>query len=608
MGQQKQETEKKLTELFYSFIENGMQGRFEEALSLMADGYMGVGMGEQGIVRNKDEAKRILQNSYTPTNAAVITFEVKDLTIKLLSADVAVIFGEVIVTNTPPDRKPMHSGLMQTINARCIHGEWRIAFTHASPTILTAESIEAYPIHFMEQTLSALRADLRADASTHCDPLTGILNREGLDRCVARLMQDYNPKHNTALFMIDLDDFKQINDRLGHQTGDAVLQQVAAELRNTFRECDAVSRLGGDEFMVLLTGDFSGKFLEKKAEELLKAMRLRMNDGQEVPISISIGIAYGRARATFEKLYHIADIALYAAKKAGKCRYHLINSDTNAQRSYSGSGTNLLSLQTLLNYTGGKEILASKTPYEALVDNIPGGVVMYEFTDTSINIAHCNEWFCRLLGYTEKEVERLEAGSPLALVHPDDVPLMKKAAESIRSGADTSNVIYRARHNDGSYSHINQISSVTERRSDSITVYGIEVDVEETSRLKQQVEDSQKELETFLNAIPGGVLSISLTDQLKLVHRNQWMSRFLGYSQQELDALENADALTLVHPDDIPLIGKAVVMFRNGAEDGNIVYRLRGKDGCYRRVRISVTLAERGPEELRYYAVVTALE
>lgn len=364
-------------------------------------------------------------------------------------------------------------------------------FYAASPTIITAESIEAYPISFMDNTMSSLLANLQTKVVAHQDPLTGIFNREGFELRSAELMKEYNPKHNTALLLVDLDDFKQINDRLGHQTGDDVLKQVAGALSRTFRAGDAVGRIGGDEFMVLLSGDFSVKFLEQKAEELLDSIYLHTEDNKTIKISVSIGVAYGRSRITFEKLYHNADIAMYTAKKAGKCRYSIINYDTNSQHG-CGAGANLISLQTLLNHEKVETISPSKTPYEALVENIPGGVVMFEFVGDDVKITHCNEWFSRLLGYTEQETFELQNGNPLIFVHPDDIPLVLAAVQAIKDGADTSNIIYRARHKSGQYLHINQITTVTERSNDSIIMYGIESDVEEVISLKHDVEYAHK--------------------------------------------------------------------------------------------------------------------
>ncbi len=593
-----------LHKLFYDFLDAGLHGRFADALSLIEEPYIGVGMGEQGIVKNKAQAELILRDSYRPAKDAEIEFDIKDITVNFISADVAVLTGEVTVINIPHGGQPMRSGLMQTVGACRKKDDWKISFTHSSPAVLTLESVEAYPIRFLDNTLSALKAGLRMENIAQLDALTGVLNRDGFEKCIAALMADYNPKYNTALFMMDLDDFKKINDRLGHQVGDAVLQQVAETLRNAFRENDAVGRIGGDEFMVFLTGDFTAKFLEKKANELLGAMRLRTDDNNQIPVSVSIGIAYGRARVTFEKLYRTADIALYTAKRAGKCCYHLINSDTNAHRGHSGSGAKLLSLQTLLEHSDDKEMVRSKTPYEALLENIPGGVVMYEFTDDTIKVTHCNEWFSRLVGYTEDEVELLEAQDPLALVHPDDITMMLEAAQAFRDGADSNNVTYRVCQKDGSYTYVNQTTTVTERRPGSIIVYGIESDVDEAVRLKQELEKSHKELKAIIANVPSGVVKFELTDTgIKRTHCNDWFINMLSFTEEEINERQANNPLALIHPEDAAVVGEAIASIRNGLDGCNIIYRARTKDGGYIYINEIVTVTERLPNCIILYGI-----
>lgn len=606
--EQNQSVEQVLGQLFYNFIDAGLHGRFDDALDLAVECYSGVGMGEQGIFHGKAEAKKILTEGYISTEGVTIEYEVKNFTINMLSSDAAVMLGEVTVINTPAEGETMHSGLMQSIVAQCKDGKWEIAYTHSSPTVLTVESVEAYPIRFMDHTLSVLRAEMKTDIAAYRDSLTGILNREGMEHRAEEIMREYNPKNNTALLMVDLDDFKQINDRMGHQTGDLVLQQVAAILRDSFREVDAVGRIGGDEFMVLLTGAFPVKFLELKAEDLLKAMQLQLGDNQVVPISISIGIACGRARTTFEKIYRIADVALYTAKNSGKAQYHLINADTNVQYGYSGNKANLLSLQSLLNYTDGKTIDPSKTPYEALVENIPGGVVMFELTEDSIKVTHCNDWFCRLIGYSEDELSKLQKQNPFYMLHPDDLSIAQEVAQKIREGANSCNFVYRAICKDGSCIHINQVVSVMERRKGSILIYGIETDVEEAYELKQEVEESRKELEAFLDSIPGGVLSITLTDRIWLLHRNKWIPEFLGYEKQEMRDIENKNPFALVHPDDLPIIQSGVEKMKAGDKKATIIYRLLGKDGVYRHVCLNGSLIEYAEKAIIYYGVLTDVE
>lgn len=498
MDKQNETEGKALKSLFYSFIDAGLHGRYEEALSYLGDKYTGVGMGEQGIVRNKNEAKEILKDSYIPGDESCIEFRVNNFIIHMLSEEVAMLVGEIHITNTSAIGKPMYSGLVQTIGAKFNGDHWRISFTHASPTVLSVESVEAYPIRFLDKTLSRLKADIQMSGKMHVDFLTGILNRKGFDLLTKEVMKDYNSKYNTALFMIDLDDFKQINDRLGHQTGDMVLQQVAKVLQHTFREEDVIGRIGGDEFMVLLKGVNSVKSLEKKADEVIQSMCLQVGGKGQMSISVSIGIAYGQAKATFEEYYRIADIALYSAKKAGKSQYNIINVDTNSGHSRSSFGVNFISLQTLLDYTKGNDELKGKTPYETLMENIPCGIVVYEFIEKEIKVDHCNDWFCKFIGYSEEELYHVQKDNPYCFIHPDDMEIVLKGNQSIRDGEERNEIVYRVLHKEGHYVYMNQVLNVTKREKNCIIMYGIETDVSEVITLRQEVEDAHRKLDALL--------------------------------------------------------------------------------------------------------------
>jgi diguanylate cyclase (GGDEF)-like protein/PAS domain S-box-containing protein len=153
------------------------------------------------------------------------------------------------------------------------------------------------------------------------DPLTGLHNRRGfvdsLERCVA----GDAAKAKGALFYIDLDNFKQVNDTHGHQTGDEALLEVAALLKEQIRGGDLAARLGGDEFALFLCG-IDRAAAERKGELLLKAAeRLRGFSGDAVhPLGLSLGIALydPRTGEGLDSLFRRADEAMYGAKRAGK--------------------------------------------------------------------------------------------------------------------------------------------------------------------------------------------------------------------------------------------------------------------------------------------------
>jgi diguanylate cyclase (GGDEF)-like protein len=142
-----------------------------------------------------------------------------------------------------------------------------------------------------------------------------------LDMALARAERS---RQTLALLFIDLDDFKQVNDRLGHQAGDRLLRLVAQRLLSCMRAGDMVSRLGGDEFTVVMENCQLDR-LPALAEKLVGALGAPIDlGGQAATVSASIGIAtYPRSGASQDELIHKADAAMYSAKEAGKNGYRM---------------------------------------------------------------------------------------------------------------------------------------------------------------------------------------------------------------------------------------------------------------------------------------------
>lgn len=149
------------------------------------------------------------------------------------------------------------------------------------------------------------------------DPLTGILNRRAfLNEATPVVHQSLENQIQNCLIFLDIDDFKQINDRFGHPAGDKVLSELARKLRTELRQKDLLARYGGEEFVILLP-DTSAWHGVQIAERLRRAASL-FEDGP-VPITISLGISTSSAsNNTLDKLIAEADQALYQAKSQGK--------------------------------------------------------------------------------------------------------------------------------------------------------------------------------------------------------------------------------------------------------------------------------------------------
>jgi diguanylate cyclase (GGDEF)-like protein len=135
-------------------------------------------------------------------------------------------------------------------------------------------------------------------------------------------------RHNRkfALLFIDLDRFKAINDTLGHEAGDKLLQEMGTRIKDTVRTSDVVARLGGDEFVVLVPEVGEPDQLETVARKILSTLiKPMVISGQECRVSASIGICMYPADAqTEQSLMKNADIAMYRAKEAGKntCKFY----------------------------------------------------------------------------------------------------------------------------------------------------------------------------------------------------------------------------------------------------------------------------------------------
>ncbi len=191
---------------------------------------------------------------------------------------------------------------------------------------------------FMRASSSALREELgdarreldelrdefkRVRQESLVDPLTNIANRRAFDRCLESATDDYAASQQAAvLLMIDVDYFKEVNDRFGHVVGDAVLRWFAKVLKETIKGTDIPSRYGGEEFAVLLPGtSLSGaRIVAENIRRRIAEQPLRVGQHQVGRVTCSIGVAGLAADMDATGWVSLADEALYRAKQTGRDR------------------------------------------------------------------------------------------------------------------------------------------------------------------------------------------------------------------------------------------------------------------------------------------------
>ena len=154
---------------------------------------------------------------------------------------------------------------------------------------------------------------------SHTDQLTGALNRNGFVTAMNQHAPDGNMQRNTALLIIDLDNFKRINDELGHDAGDKVLREIAQVIQKNIRIADRFVRWGGEEFILLCdeTNVQQALLIGEKIRVSVEMTTTQYNEDR-ISVTVSIGIGVTSAEENFDDLFQRTDQALYRAKHMGR--------------------------------------------------------------------------------------------------------------------------------------------------------------------------------------------------------------------------------------------------------------------------------------------------
>lgn len=267
------------------------------------------------------------------------------------------------------------------------------------------------------------------------DPLTGALNRRAIEQQISQTLLQISPNETSAMFMIDLDDFKRVNDQLGHRMGDKILIRAVSALRGVFQPSDFLGRLGGDEFVVFMSGEITEDMIKEKASAVVAALQINAGTaGDTVYLTASVGvvIADGSNPMDFPTLYELADKALYAAKRKGKNRCHIrhVNQFSLSDNGLPANTTGTIQLQTLLQY-------------------MDEGIALLEFGE-KVQLIYANTGFTSLFGFEKKPVDFSEKSTDFPpMIVPADIHPIRTAVEESVKNVSRTDASFRIRNQEG---------------------------------------------------------------------------------------------------------------------------------------------------------------
>lgn len=237
--------------------------------------------------------------------------------------------GEEFVLPLHPDDEPLMETMAEQIRQFRNHAVSRVRMRQPSGSYLwcrlvlsgiTSNGVLERVVGRIEDVHAEVLEQRRLESLARRDALCGLLNRKAFRTAVETHLRSGGVEHEGALFFVDIDNFKAVNDNLGHKVGDQALKDVAGALKRLFRDADPVGRYGGDEFFVYAK-DLSLARAKARADEINTALRLeyRGQGDESVWISASVGVARNPMDGvTYDMLFEKADQALYKAKSLGK--------------------------------------------------------------------------------------------------------------------------------------------------------------------------------------------------------------------------------------------------------------------------------------------------
>lgn len=322
--------EQEALDALHRFLAAEEDNDFATTASMLSDRHSGYGTGIDEVARSYEEALRLISRmTEQSTHLRKRSFEL--LLVQEVTPDLVIVMADIVLDILLQSDQLTMDMRTSYIWERTAAG-WKLLHQHVSEASDQQEPGDSFPMQrvyernqelealVQERTTELRRAMCELQNAANTDRLTGLPNRTHLDEILREEFDSLQQgDRQSVLAILDVDHFKEINDRYGHLTGDTVLRQVASQLRSSLRSTDHLGRWGGEEFlMVLPLADAAS--LAAVAERIRSELRTA-DFGIERPITVSGGFAWYRAGESLDSWLSRADSLLYEAKRGGRDRF-----------------------------------------------------------------------------------------------------------------------------------------------------------------------------------------------------------------------------------------------------------------------------------------------
>ena len=378
------------------------------------------------------------------------------------------------------------------------------------------------------------------------DKLTGLFDKLTTQETIGGYLEGPGKNSRHTLMILDVDDFKAINDNYGHFFGDQALQAVAEKMKATFRGDDVIGRTGGDEFMVLLKNTCDSEFVKRKSHELAEALRHCMDDsGHKNCVSVSLGIAFYPAAADdFACLYKAADSALYQAKNSGKNSFALYRKGREAQIFKCDERERSFSLLVVSNSEDHRDELRRilETEYSVVEADCRENAVrlLREVRDIGAVVADIPQPSDDALALLLSQLRKSASAVDLPLIIISDAAGDDARLKATNAGA--AELVARPLDAEGLRARVR-----------GVIARAVLSHMEREKQLYKDLSSSNSQLQSIVDTVPCGIAMIRLEADGS-VRPTFFSDAFCQLSGSTREFVETSDLFSFIQPDDLHLV------------------------------------------------------